>query len=736
MIGGQEYGANYWGALEAGLTEELGREPTNEEIVDALANDKYADQGTAAGWAALSAGLELGTFGTISKGLKTAGNTLGFKNSKDFVTKIMKGELKNAVKNSRSALIEGGKGYIKEYFTEAAQELASQASIGQQVDNDILKRIDLQSAHQAGTGGGIVGFVLPNVGSMRRGAVSTIRKSARQAAITLNLKGAENFKQQTKFFQDAQSALKTKYDNGELTAEEYEAETEAISDLRNASLKIPKEYSNAARAEALDLMLEQKKLRNRAEKQLDEFSGPDKARLAEVSQQLEDLANNENAINNAMKFTKSAGLDVDIIRKKNSAETQKELRKFKLNKKQSKAASKNFGIHVVDGKDGKRSIILNEEAIKGKKKWTTAQHEVLHDVLSVALKGNDRAIFAMGNAVDNLLKNVDGKSNANFKKRLDAYKKKPESIQAEEKITLLSEAITNGEVTFNEGVFTKLGDFVRRVFQQIAPDSKLGKIKFDTAEDVYRFIKDYNKSFAKGKVTRAQQNVLDKGVEVSQDITPQGPLQQQDVTTKESIDESALEQEGLTIQDDIDQDFDTPGVEQVDEIIEEIPQDIKQEDNKEFDETATDEEIINGFRPLATFIVDRFYRGNAKYQAFRDTLIESILKDDRGVLGLFNSYKKKVAAGEFDGTAGQFINNRKAGIRQRSKQIAAEVLGFAAPKTGPKKSPIPEGRQEGQSLRRTMGFFTTKELDQMLADREINKAEYDKLFKIFSTTSN
>ena len=383
MIGGQEYGANYWGALEEGLTEELGREPTNEEIVDALANDKYADQGTAAGWAALSAGLELGTFGTINKALKGYSKALGFKNSKDFVTKIMKGELKNTVKKSRSALIEGGKGYVKEYFTEAAQELASQASIGQQLDNDILSRIDLQSAHQAGTGGGIVGFVLPTVGSMRRGTTNMIRKSARQAAITLNLKGAENFKQQTKFFQDAQSALKTKYDNGELTAEEYEAETEAISDLRNASLKIPKEYSNTARAEALDLMLEQKKLRNRAEKQLDEFSGPDKARLAEVSQELEDLANNENAINNAMKFTKSAGLDVSIIRKKNSAETQKELRKFKLNKKQSKAASKNFGVHVVDGKDGKRSIILNEEAIKGKKKWTTAQHEELHDVLKV-----------------------------------------------------------------------------------------------------------------------------------------------------------------------------------------------------------------------------------------------------------------------------------------------------------------------------------------------------------------
>ena len=301
---------------------------------------------------------------------------------------------------------------------------------------------------------------------------------------------------------------------------------------------------------------------------------------------------------------------------------------------------------------------------------------MLHDVLSVALEGNDRAVFAMGNAVDNILNNVDGKSNANFKKRLDAYKNKPESIRAEEKITLLSEALTNGEVTFDEGVFTKLGDFVRRVFQQIAPESKLGKIKFDTAEDVYRFIKDYNKSFAKGKLTKAQKNVLDKGIEISEDITPKGPLQKQDISVKESIDEASLAEEGLSIQNDIDQDFDAPGVEQVDEIIREIPKDIKQEDNKEFDETAADEEIVDGFRPLATFIAQG-YKGNAKYNQQRQNLIESLLKDERGVLGLFNAYKKKVAAGEFDGTAGQFINNRIAGIRQRSKQIAAEVLGFA-----------------------------------------------------------
>jgi hypothetical protein len=728
LIGGQEYGDNYWTALETGLREELGREPSNEEIVDALAEGKYSDQGTAAGWAALSTGLELGTFGSINKALKTTASSMGFKGTKDFVTKVMNGELRNAVKNSKSFLVNGGKGYIKEYFTEAAQELAGQASVGQQLDNDILKRIDLNSAHQAGTGGGIVGAILPSAGSMSRGSFSLIRKASRQAAITLNLKNAENFKQQTKFFQNAQNALKTKLDKKQITPEQYQEEVDAISNLRNSSLKIPKEFSNEARSKALDLMVKQKKLQEKAKEQLDEFSGKDKIALAEVNQELTDLSNSENAINNAIKLTKDAGLDVSIIRKKTTKETQKELRKFKLNNKQSKAASKNFGIHVVDGKDGKRSIVLNEEAINNSKKWTTAQHEVLHDVLSVALEGNDRAVFAMGNAVDNVLKNVDGKSNANFKERLDAYKNKPESIRAEEKITLLSEALTNGEVTFDEGVFTKLGDFVRRVFQQIAPESKLGKIKFDTAEDVYRFIKDYNKSFAKGKLTKAQKNVLDKGIEISEDITPKGPLQKQDISVKESIDESALQEEGLSIQDEtgqeIDEEIETSRIDEMDEITKAIPQEVI---DKELDKTATEEEVLKQFKPLATFIASQ-YIGNAKYQANRKALIDSILTDERGILGLYRDYQAKTDQ-EFDGTAGQFINNQKGGIRQRSKQIAAEVLGYAAPKTGPKKSPIPEGRQEGESLRRTMGFFTTKELDQMLADREINKPQYDKLLK-------
>ena len=728
LIGGQEYGSNYWTALETGLREELGREPSNEEIVDALAEGKYADQGTAAGWAALSTALELGTFGSINKALKTTASSMGFKGTKDFVTKVMNGELRNAVKNSKSFLVNGGKGYVKEYFTEASQELAGQASVGQQLDNDILKRIDLKSAQQAGTGGGIVGAILPSAGSMSRGSFSLIRKASRQAAITLNLKNAENFKQQTKFFQDAQTALKTKLDKKQITPEQYQEEVDAISNLRNSSLKIPKEFSNEARSKALDLMVKQKKLQDKAKEQLDEFSGKDKIALAEVSQELTDLSNSENAINNAMKFTKDAGLDVNIIRKKTTAETQKELKKFKLNNKQSKAASKNFGIHVVDGKDGKRSIILNEETINKSKKWTTAQHEVLHDVLSVALEGNDRAVFAMGNAVDNVLKNVDGKSNANFKKRLDAYKDKPESIRAEEKITLLSEALTNGEVTFDEGVFTKLGDFVRRVFQQIAPESKLGKIKFDTSEDVYRFIKDYNKSFAKGKLTKAQKNALDKGIEVSEDITPKGPLQKQDISVKESIDEASLQEEGLSIQDEagqeVDEEIQTSRIDEVDEITKKIPKEIIE---KELDKTANEEEVLQQFKPLATFIASQ-YVGNAKYSANRQALIDSVLTDERGILGLFRKYQAKTDK-EFDGTAGQFINNQIGGIRQRSKQIAAEVLGYATPKTGPKKSPIPEGRQEGESLRRTMGFFTTKELDQMLADREINKPQYDKLLK-------
>jgi len=210
----------------------------------------------------------------------------------------------------------------------------------------------------------------------------------------------------------------------------------------------------------------------------------------------------------------------DVVSVQDEAEMAKNIEDSGYSAKESKdAAAISFGIFVPepDSKTGKRKIILNETDIAKVDKWTTAQHETLHVVLSEVLKdATETDVLALGNAVREKLMEIDPKTlgDTDFARRFLEYRNDPADTQAEELLTLLSEAITTGDVKFNEGFFTKIQDLIRRMFQNAFPGSKFGKIKFDSAENVYKFIKDYNRSFEKGKATKAQKAAVKEGVEV------------------------------------------------------------------------------------------------------------------------------------------------------------------------------------------------------------------------------
>ena len=71
---------------------------------------------------------------------------------------------------------------------------------------------------------------------------------------------------------------------------------------------------------------------------------------------------------------------------------------------------------------------------------------------------------------------------------------------------MFSDGIANGSIKFNESVFTKIGDAIRRTLQAAG----IKNVKFNTGKDVYNFVKDYNKSIEKGKgLNKAQQALLD-----------------------------------------------------------------------------------------------------------------------------------------------------------------------------------------------------------------------------------
>ena len=68
---------------------------------------------------------------------------------------------------------------------------------------------------------------------------------------------------------------------------------------------------------------------------------------------------------------------------------------------------------------------------------------------------------------------------------------------AEELMTLLSDAMVEGSIVIPKNLLEELGDIIRRFFQDLGWKN----IKFNEGEDVYNFIKDYNKVIEKGSIS-------------------------------------------------------------------------------------------------------------------------------------------------------------------------------------------------------------------------------------------
>ena len=166
-----------------------------------------------------------------------------------------------------------------------------------------------------------------------------------------------------------------------------------------------------------------------------------------------------------------------------------------------KKASGSQGFIYQNSTTGEQTIVINKEVAGQEQAVNVAGHEFLHALLFQTVKENTTTQLALGNSLKSYLDKVDANQikDSNFAKRLDQYKEDPNNVKAEEVITLFSDALATGDIKFNENVFTKIGDVIRRALQAVGVN-----VKFNTGQDVYNFVKDYNKSVSKGKLNRAQ----------------------------------------------------------------------------------------------------------------------------------------------------------------------------------------------------------------------------------------
>ena len=544
-----EYGASYMGAIEQGLKND-GIEYNEKNIIEALKEGKYASQAQAAATGVVSASLEqLGATKVAKNTMKALGLGGTLKKS---LGSLYKGEVKQFVKSTARGLKQQSIAGIGEAGTELGQNLASQISTGTQLEglSGIGKYIDTEANREAALGGGLAGFFIPFGASVVRQSVSELRNSARDVATKFDLtsKFGSSLKAANNFFKEAESNLQGKLDNGEITQEEYRNESENLSTIRNSGLKIPKTFSESGKKKAFDLIIEKNNIEQNIANKDPELVKKEKARIEEINEELNNVSAKEALLAETVKSEKGAVEILKSVKDANIefADDQASVNALvdKIREEDGKKPIVNYSDaygQTITRKDGSQTILINRAEAFKDGVVNTAAHEVLHAALDQTLKSglSPENQISVSNSLFDFMKTLKVKTDNKFlQKRLDQYQAKyqpkidklksiSESMQdpelakkandkamktlgnlREETITLLSEAMLDGDIQYNENLGTKLKDLFRRLF------SKFGwKAEFNTGKDVFNFIKDYNRSIKKGKgLSKGLEKSLQEGV--------------------------------------------------------------------------------------------------------------------------------------------------------------------------------------------------------------------------------
>ena len=545
-MGLQMYGDNYWGAIEQNMADKgLDKESlakrfpdkSKSEIdqmwkdaaIENLESGEGAHMGTSAAYAAAQTALESygaqqmvkGTAKAISGVSAMKGLKMGsiFKSSWDDVGKWM---LRGA--------IEKGEHALEEFGTEYMQEILGQMSAATQSGRDVTALIDHHPALQAGIGGLITGFMLPFSGSIYNQTKTQIRNTAADFAIKYRPDSgfANRSKILNQYWEQGRKELQDKYKDRDTNPEQkanYYDELNTLNNVRNANLKITgqTELNNISENQftnLLDTYIDIEAYNVQLEAAKKEKNKPLENALKEeqgfLVAKAESIIKAERTTGQVATIMKDLGKSKEMIVVENEAQLRQEA------KKRNVALDPNnptVGFFTNDGQ-----FVVDKGTAAAMQEGNTAAHELLHKVLFNTLydvdgegniKGKNVArglALALDTELDRI--DLDTLEDSKFKKKLELYKKDPAAIRAEEKIVLFGDAIESGDLKFDENVFTKIGDQIRRFLQAVG----LKDVTFNSGRDVYNFLKDYNASIKKGKLNQAQKRVMEKGAEVGTDI--------------------------------------------------------------------------------------------------------------------------------------------------------------------------------------------------------------------------
>ena len=497
-------GIALFGASVAGnkFDEEFDRNP--DEALGRLAFNSI-------GSGAIEAGFELATRGL----LKQAG-FIGAKNGVDAAKDFLK-------QGATSMVRKVGYGYSSEAISEASTEITQilfdalpreLGGLGRNTEmGEAVTRV-----FDAGAIGGFVGGTISTAGSIQTNAakeraelalmdprlMGTISASTKEINELVKKRLEETSDAEKKLIDKKISLLegniaKIKRLNSSILANMNKEELEVYSENYKGMV----EQSKIANKENQD-----PKIADLADEEYTKFWNKAKT----VLESAEERARNENiekARKEAQKL-KDAGVDIEFEVFENAEERKSKAEELKKNDGFFEKRSTAEGVILQDPKTGKQTVFVDREMMRDNRNITAANHEIFHAVMFKTLLDNPGAAYELGVALQEEIKKLDEGEAFNqlevsdYSARIELYKKRllkqegGEEILGEEVMALFSDAITIGDIKYNENIFTKIGDIIRRILQ----NAGLQEITFDSGRDVYNFIKDYSKSGVRGSVLK------------------------------------------------------------------------------------------------------------------------------------------------------------------------------------------------------------------------------------------
>ena len=432
---------------------------------------------------------------------------------------LVRGQYKLYLKNLARGSVSGS---FSEALTEGMQTFVSSAVTGEFHSKEFIEAMGM---------GGTIGFVMPFSGQTLKQTTRELKSIYRMTTSKFDGKSAEIF------FDNQIAHLTSLNEKGEIPKAEFDEKIKMIKDLRNNNAKIPRNYTKESKEEVLDVLLEKQRLQEVKEKLDPNLTSEVDFAIEQQNEKLKEIDAREQELKTAQgqdmevgelrqeqfdqyfeataemaeEIKKQTGRDIIIEETDNSIMAEALVTEGIFDSVEEAmpqvdgTESFRHGI-IISNPDGSARILLNKESSIAQGKVTTAAHEFLHAVLFQTLKGNTQAQMEFGQNIFDAINEQGGVSNASqFIQRTSLYS--PEEGLGEEMATILSESMLNGDVKFNEGLFTRIKDNFRRFMLKYTNR----EFTFDKPKDFYNFIKDYNASLKDGKLRNKIINVAAKG---------------------------------------------------------------------------------------------------------------------------------------------------------------------------------------------------------------------------------